>query len=114
MCSRSSSAGRFSNVVDTLLVKNVSLLQEFYADYFAIQHDLFSLNIPFTAKLFAAHWGAAEQCMYDRTVDGIIAVLLSFKWNPVIRFQGKSVLAKRVAEGVLVSCVKCLLLRNQV
>lgn len=78
------------------------MLQEYYADYLPLNAYLFSLDEPLTRTLYDAHWSAAEQRIYTRTVDGIVALLLSFKKKPVIRFQSGSVICKRVAEGVQV------------
>ncbi|PSN40961.1 Vacuolar protein sorting-associated protein 45 [Blattella germanica] len=70
-------------------------VQEFYGDYLAVRPHLFSLNIVGCAP--GLLWDLAH---LQRTVQGIIAVLLSLKKCPFIRYQGNSEMAKRLAEKI--------------
>ena len=47
--------------------------------------------------------GAWDIDALDRTCEGILAVLLSLKKAPIIRYQQSSEMAKRLAENVKVS-----------
>ncbi|EDV26408.1 uncharacterized protein TRIADDRAFT_22566 [Trichoplax adhaerens] len=70
-------------------------VQEFYADYFAVNKNLFTLNIPCCYQNMS--W---KRDKLDRSIEGIAALLLSLKKNPVIRYQQSSDNAKQVAEGL--------------
>nr|CAG4643835.1 EOG090X03QA [Lepidurus arcticus] len=70
-------------------------LQEFFADYYALGPDLFSLNLPESIQGLA--WN--PQALV-RTVQGLASVLLATKKHPVVRYQGSSNLAKKLAEDV--------------
>lgn len=70
-------------------------LQEFYADYYAISPHVFSLNIPNCSR--GGRWDLDAM---DRSCQGIVAVLLSLKKCPIIRYQNSSEMAKRLAEIV--------------
>jgi len=70
----------------------VQQLQEFFADYYAINSDTFSLNM----DSFVSIQQQDFKQLLDRTVDGIASCLLSLKKQPNIRYSGKSELAKKV------------------
>lgn len=70
-------------------------IKEVYADYLAINPDLFSLNIP--TSLHALTWIPSALA---RSVDGIVSVLLSLKQRPVIRYRSSSVPAQTLAKKV--------------
>ncbi|XP_065210000.1 vacuolar protein sorting-associated protein 45 [Planococcus citri] len=70
-------------------------LQEFYADYLAVSPHLFSFNIPVCVQ--GNSWDPVQ---LQRCTQGLIAVLLSLEKVPVIRYQGFSELARRLAERV--------------
>jgi len=72
----------------------VQQLQEFFADYYSITPELFSLNISPVMSHLQTNWKE----MLDRTVDGIASCLLSLKKQPQIRYAGKSEIAKKVVE----------------
>ncbi|RKP36764.1 Sec1-like protein [Dimargaris cristalligena] len=73
-------------------------IHEYYADYLAINPDLFSFHMkPHSFQLYGESinsWGAAA---LNRTVQGLISVLLSLKRRPLIRFARNSVMAKKLA-----------------
>jgi Sec1 family len=78
--------------------------QEYFADYAPLMSSLFSLNHhPTSARpLWGStpnHWNEAA---LERSVQGIIAVLLSLKKKPIIRYERMSSLAKKLGAEVLV------------
>jgi vacuolar protein sorting-associated protein 45 len=74
----------------------VKSVQEYFADYYAVNRDLFSLNLP---DLGALH-RAEGQAVRARIVDGVVAALLSLKRKPVIKYLRNSDLCREVAEQV--------------
>ncbi|KAK4876895.1 hypothetical protein RN001_009401 [Aquatica leii] len=96
----------FSNIVAKadvkVLAENdeqevVKEVRELYMDYLAVNPHLFSLGLP----TCMSNW---KSYSLQRTVQGLIAVLLSLKKCPIIRFQKRSrechELAQRVEELV--------------
>ncbi|XP_052203205.1 vacuolar protein sorting-associated protein 45 homolog isoform X2 [Diospyros lotus] len=78
----------------------VQEVQEFYADFVAVDPYHFTLNIPsnHVYMLPAAIDPSGVQNYCDRVVDGIAAIFLSLKRRPVIRYQRTSDIAKRIAQ----------------
>ena len=77
----------------------VQQVQEYYADFLAINPDLASLNVPSTAGLAdGARW---DQPVFDRAQQGVCALLLALKKRPLIRYTAKSEVCMRLAESVL-------------
>lgn len=70
----------------------VQQVQEYYADYFAVNPDTISLNIR-TCMVEKNQM----TLLIDRICDGLVSVLLSLKKKPLIRFEHASPLAGRVA-----------------
>jgi len=77
----------------------VANIYEYYADYFAVNHDLFTLNISGSLlnSLPRSRWDANQQSAFSRQCQGALSALLSLKWKPIIRFQGTSDLAQHFA-----------------
>ena len=77
----------------------VANIYEYYADYFAVNHDLFTLNISGSLlnSLPRSRWDANQQASFNRQCQGALSALLSLKWKPIIRFQGTSELAQHFA-----------------
>ena len=74
-------------------------MQEYYADFLAVNPDLASLNVPSTAGLCdPSRW---DQPSFDRIQQGVCALLLALKKRPLIRYTSKSEAAMRLAESVL-------------
>jgi hypothetical protein len=83
----------------------VQQLQEFFADYFAVSRDMFSLNLGGSLSMVKPTGGpygamSAPEATFQRCVDGIMSVILSHKAKPLIRFFGDSPLAASVARAV--------------
>ncbi|KAF9297542.1 vacuolar protein sorting-associated protein 45 [Linnemannia elongata] len=76
-------------------------VQEFYADYYAINPDCFSINMdPETTPLYGDSFASWDTTSFIRTVDGLMGLLLSLKKKPLIRYQKQSAMAKRLATEV--------------
>eukprot|EP00339_Tiarina_fusa_P000965 CAMPEP_0117048520 /NCGR_PEP_ID=MMETSP0472-20121206/33537_1 /TAXON_ID=693140 ORGANISM="Tiarina fusus, Strain LIS" /NCGR_SAMPLE_ID=MMETSP0472 /ASSEMBLY_ACC=CAM_ASM_000603 /LENGTH=554 /DNA_ID=CAMNT_0004761645 /DNA_START=16 /DNA_END=1680 /DNA_ORIENTATION=+ len=75
----------------------VTQVQEYYADYFPINTDVFSLNIDTTVALSPS----GIQNTLDRTCDGLASVLLSLKRRPLIRYEKSSEAAHRTAKELI-------------
>ncbi|CAN0928585.1 Vacuolar protein sorting-associated protein 45 homolog [Linum grandiflorum] len=78
----------------------VQQVQEFYADFVALDPYHFSLNIASNHMymLPAVVDPSGLQNFCDRVVDGIAALFLALKRRPVIRYQRTSDAAKRIAQ----------------
>ncbi|CAI0395983.1 unnamed protein product [Linum tenue] len=77
----------------------VQQVQEFYADFVALDPYHFSLNVPSNHMymLPAVIDPSGLQHLCDRVVDGIAALFLALKRRPAIRYQRTSDVAKRIA-----------------
>lgn len=74
-------------------------MQEYFADYLVINPDLFSLGLQ--RKL----WAAASPDAWDgdalvRSCEGVLAMLLSLKKKPLIRYEKNSLVAKKLASEI--------------
>jgi vacuolar protein sorting-associated protein 45 len=85
------------------------VLQEFYADFCAIDPFHFTLNIRnnhiYMLPTVVDPPGMQSFC--DRSVDGIASLFLALKRRPVIRYQRTSDVAKRIAQETAVGPYKC-------
>lgn len=77
----------------------VQQVQEFFADVYAVSHDLFSLNLPSTIRLTEDHskWTSYEESVFERTVEGLLAACLTLRMLPAIRYTASSDLTRQVA-----------------
>ena len=82
----------------------IECLKEYFADYAPILPSLFSLNHTPTAErpLYATSPNSWDSKALDRSVQGIIAVLLSLKKKPVIRYEKSSPMAKKLGVEIQV------------
>lgn len=94
----------FSNVIPRTDIKalaecdeseSVREVKEVYADFLSINANLFSLNIP--TCLHALNWYPEA---LDRSVSGIIGVLLAMKIRPAIRYKNGSQPAQTLAKRI--------------
>eukprot|EP00435_Cladocopium_sp_Y103_P050591 s77_g15.t1 len=78
------------------LVKQV---QEFFADVYAVNHDLFSLNLPSTVRLTEDHhcWSPYEESVFERIIEGLLATCLALRMLPAIRYTGACELTRQLA-----------------
>ncbi|PYI23277.1 Sec1-like protein [Aspergillus japonicus CBS 114.51] len=79
----------------------VRLVQEHFADFLVINPDLCSLNLGYPQQRL---WGQSPDLWnpdaLQRATEGVIAILLSLKKNPLIRYEKNSLLAKKLATEV--------------
>ncbi|KAF3959821.1 hypothetical protein CMV_015406 [Castanea mollissima] len=99
----------FSNILKDTQIHNladadeqevVQQIQEFYADFVAIDPDHFTLNMPSNHiyMLPAVVDPSNSQHFCDRVVGGIVSIFLALKRIPIIRYQRNSDIAKRIAQ----------------
>lgn len=84
--------------------------QEHFADYAPLLPCLFSLNHTPSASdpLYGQSPNAWAPKALDRSVQGILAVLLSLKKKPVIRYEKMSGMAKKLATEIQVFIMQFL------
>lgn len=79
----------------------VRVVQEYFADYIVINPDLMSLDLGFPNRRL---WGNSPDLWNSdalhRTTEGVLALLLSLKKKPLIRYGKNSLLAKKLASEV--------------
>ena len=80
------------------------ILKEYFADYAPILPSLYSLNhVPTNNRpLYGTSPNSWDQKALDRSVQGIIAVLLSLKKKPIIRYEKSSSMAKKLGVEIQV------------
>ncbi|KHN97682.1 vacuolar protein sorting-associated protein 45 [Metarhizium album ARSEF 1941] len=95
---KKSSLERLAEADDHEVVKTV---QEHFADYTVINSDLFSLSMSLPQRRI---WGPNPDTWnadsLQRCSEGLLAVLLSLKKKPLIRYERSSPLAKKLASEV--------------
>ncbi|KAL8761407.1 MAG: hypothetical protein Q9184_002465 [Pyrenodesmia sp. 2 TL-2023] len=95
---RKSSLERLAEADDNEVVKGV---QEYFGDYIVVNTDLFSLDLAFPKhRLWSNSPDAWNPNALQRCTEGVIAVLLSLKRKPLIRYQKNSLMAKKLATEV--------------
>ncbi|RAL07760.1 Sec1 family protein [Aspergillus homomorphus CBS 101889] len=79
----------------------VRLVQEHFADFLVINPDLCSLNLGYPQqRLWSQSPDLWNPDALQRATEGAIALLLSLKKNPLIRYEKNSLLAKKLATEV--------------
>ncbi|CCM04124.1 uncharacterized protein FIBRA_06285 [Fibroporia radiculosa] len=97
----------FSNILSKTAIERladsdeyevVREVQEYFADYAPILPSLFSLNHTPDAShpVYGSSPNSWDPKALERAVQGIIAVLLSLKKKPVIRYEKSSLMAKKL------------------
>ncbi|MCJ1256834.1 vacuolar protein sorting-associated protein 45 [Lignoscripta atroalba] len=95
---RKSSLERLAEADDHEVVRSV---QEFFADYIVINPDLFVLNLGFPKqRLWSNSPDLWNPDSLQRSTEGVLAVLLSLKKKPLIRYEKNSLMAKKLATEV--------------
>lgn len=95
---RKSSLERLAEADDHEVVRAV---QEYFADFIVINPDLFSFNLAFPRqRLWSGSPDMWNTDALQRSTEGLIAVLLSLKKRPLIRYEKNSLLAKKLATEV--------------
>lgn len=79
----------------------VRVVQEYFADYLVINPDLFALSLGGPQRRV---WSSSPDMWNTdalaRASDGVLAVLLSLKKKPLVRYEKNSSLAKKLAAEV--------------
>ena len=89
---------RLAEADDNEIVKSV---QEHFADYIVVNPDLFTLNLGFPKqRLWSNTPDMWNPDSLQRSTEGIIALLLSLKKKPLVRYEKNSLLAKKLATEV--------------
>lgn len=79
----------------------VKSVQEYFADYITVNPDLFSLDLGFPKqRLWSNSPDIWNTDSLQRCTEGVIALLLSLKKKPLIRYEKNSLLAKKLATEV--------------
>lgn len=100
----------FSNIIPRTDIKylaecdeseSVREVKELYADYLAVNPNLFSLNIP--NCMSRLNWLPDALA---RSVQGVVSILLSLKLNPVIRYRAGSAVAHTMAKQIFEQITK--------
>ena len=95
---RKSSLERLAEADNNEVVKAV---QEYFADYIVINPDLFSLDLGFPKqRLWSNSPDIWNPDSLQRCTEGVIALLLSLKKKPLIRYEKNSLMAKKLATEI--------------
>ncbi|KAM3504605.1 hypothetical protein MY10362_003467 [Beauveria mimosiformis] len=95
---KKSSLERLAEADDHEIVK---VVQEHFADYMVVNPDLFSFEIMLPRwRIFAGSPDTWNPDSLQRCAEGLVAVLLSLKKKPLIRFSKSSLMAKKLASEV--------------
>jgi vacuolar protein sorting-associated protein 45 len=95
---RKSSLERLAEADDHEVVRAV---QEYFADYLVINPDLMTLDLSYPRhRLWSNSPDAWNADSLSRATEGVIALLLSLKKKPLIRYAKNSLLAKKLATEV--------------
>lgn len=101
----------FSNVLRRTLVEEladadaherVTSVTELYADFFALSPHLVSLGVVPCLDAMRGSRAALANPHFERTVDGVTAILLALKVRPIVRYERGSSLCRNLAERVSV------------
>ena len=92
---RKSFLERLAEADDLEVVRSV---QEYFADYIVVNPDLFTLNLGFPKqRLWANNPDIWNPDALQRATEGIVALLLSLKKKPLIRYEKNSLMSKKLA-----------------
>ncbi|KAJ3331949.1 vacuolar protein sorting-associated protein 45 [Blyttiomyces sp. JEL0837] len=95
---KKSAIERLAEADETEAVREV---QEYYADFLAINNDVFSFNLHGPADpLFVENSATWDNRTFQRTTEGILSVLLALKKKPLVRYARTSTLAKKLAAEI--------------
>ena len=95
---RKSSLERLAEADDNEVVRGI---QEYFADYIVINPDLLSLDLGFPKqRLWSNTPDSWNPDSLQRCTEGVIALLLSLKKKPLIRYEKNSLIAKKLATEI--------------
>ncbi|KAK4540916.1 hypothetical protein LTR36_008424 [Oleoguttula mirabilis] len=92
---KKSSLERLAEADDHEVVKSIV---EYFADFIVINPDLCSL--PLSTRIFSSSSDSWNHDSLTRTTEGVLALLLSLKKKPLIRYGKNSVLCRKLATEV--------------
>jgi len=81
----------------------VSQVQEVFADFYPVNQDLFTLNIPLTVGIMTQQflkWNIYEQQMGNRITDALMSILLATRSKTVVRYQKSSDICYRFSASL--------------
>lgn len=79
-------------------------VHEFFADFLAINHDLFSLNVSYPDyEIHVDNFNTWDLKTLSRTTEGICGLLLALKKKPFIRYERNSILGRKLATEIAYS-----------
>ena len=91
---------RLAEVDEFEVIKEV---QEYYADFLALNPDLFSLNLGTSLQpVYGESSASWDSRTFQRAVEGVISTLLTMKKKPLIRYEKNSPMSKRLAQEIQV------------
>lgn len=95
---RKSSLERLAEADNNEVVKAI---QEYFADYIVVNPDLLSLDLGFPKqRLWSNSPDIWNPDSLQRCTEGVIALLLSLKKKPLIRYEKNSLMAKKLATEI--------------
>ena len=95
---RKSSLERLAEADDMEIVRSI---QEFFADFTVVNADLMSLDLGFPKqRLWSNGPDAWNPDSLQRSTEGLMALLLSLKKRPLIRYEKNSLLTKKLATEI--------------
>ncbi|KAJ3412362.1 vacuolar protein sorting-associated protein 45 [Chytridiales sp. JEL 0842] len=108
---KKSAIERLAEADESEVVREV---QEYYADFLAVNNDLFSLNLSApTNPIFGDNANSWNVSTFQRATEGILSVLLSLKKKPLIRYERGSQLGKKLAAEVATDTPPILLILDR-
>ena len=92
---RKSTLERLAEADDNEIVKSI---QEHFADYIVVNPDFYTLNLGYPKqRLWTNSPDSWHPDSLQRCTEGLIALLLSLKKKPLIRYEKNSFMAKKLA-----------------
>jgi vacuolar protein sorting-associated protein 45 len=104
-----SSHSDFTNVLQKSFIERlaegdthevVREVQEYFADFVAVNQDLFSLNFTANDHIYAEELPTWDPNTLKRVAEGVSSVLLALKKKPLIRYEKNSALCRKLADDV--------------
>ncbi|KAK3676337.1 vacuolar protein sorting-associated protein 45 [Recurvomyces mirabilis] len=92
---KKSSLERLAEADDHEVVKGIV---EYFADFIVVNPELCSL--PLSSRIFSTSPDAWNHDSLTRTTEGVLALLLSLKKKPLIRYEKNSVLCRKLATEI--------------
>jgi vacuolar protein sorting-associated protein 45 len=97
----------FSNFVRATYIEEIAdsdenslvrQVHEYFADFVALDSSLFSFNVLPCLNATLGAGASAANPYFERTVEGLLALLLALKRRPFVHYQGSSSICRNLAE----------------